>query len=279
MRASLDSRSAAASLACARGHRRAAAAASFRPPTIYRVAALVFIFALAGVGLNLLMGFAGQVSLGHAGFFGIGAYAVAIGPTHLGLPSWAVARRRRGLSGAPRLRRRPADPAPARATISRSPRSASASCRHRVHQRSALHRRAGRHVGAAARRCSAGPCAAPRPGTGSPAARFLLGAAARAQPDRQPDRPRAARDPRQRDRGARARHRRRAQQARGVRGLGGLCLGRGLLSRAAQRPTSRRTSRASCARSSSSPWWCSAAWARSSARSSAPRSSSCCRRR
>src|SRR6266511_4452612 len=54
----------------------------------YRVAALVFLFALAAVGLNLLMGFAGQVSLGHAGFMGIGAYAVAIGPTHLGVPSW-----------------------------------------------------------------------------------------------------------------------------------------------------------------------------------------------
>jgi len=53
----------------------------------YRVAALVFVFALAAVGLNLLMGFAGQVSLGHAGFMGIGAYAVAVGPTHLGLPS------------------------------------------------------------------------------------------------------------------------------------------------------------------------------------------------
>ena len=53
-----------------------------------RIATLVFIFALAVLGLNLLMGFAGQVSLGHAGFFGIGAYAVAIGPTHLGIPSW-----------------------------------------------------------------------------------------------------------------------------------------------------------------------------------------------
>src|SRR6476619_2440042 len=52
----------------------------------YRVAALVF--ALASIGLNLLMGFAGQVSLGHAGFMGIGAYAVAIGPTHLGVASW-----------------------------------------------------------------------------------------------------------------------------------------------------------------------------------------------
>jgi len=59
------------------------------PSTFYlRIGALVFIFALAVIGLNLLMGFAGQVSLGHAGFFGIGAYAVAIGPTHLGIPSW-----------------------------------------------------------------------------------------------------------------------------------------------------------------------------------------------
>jgi len=54
----------------------------------YRIGALVFIFALAVVGLNLLMGFAGQVSLGHAGFLGIGAYSVVIGPTHFGLPSW-----------------------------------------------------------------------------------------------------------------------------------------------------------------------------------------------
>jgi len=59
------------------------------PSTFYvRVVALVFINALAVLGLNLLMGFAGQVSLGHAGFFGIGAYAVAVGPTHLGMPTW-----------------------------------------------------------------------------------------------------------------------------------------------------------------------------------------------
>ncbi len=52
----------------------------------YRVAALVFIFAIASLGLNQLMGFAGQVSLGHGGFMGIGAYAVAIGPTYFGIP-------------------------------------------------------------------------------------------------------------------------------------------------------------------------------------------------
>jgi branched-chain amino acid transport system permease protein len=50
-----------------------------------RIATLVWISALAAVGLNLLMGLAGQVSLGHAGFVGIGAYAVALGPRHLGL--------------------------------------------------------------------------------------------------------------------------------------------------------------------------------------------------
>jgi branched-chain amino acid transport system permease protein len=59
-------------------------------PFYFRIAALAFIFALAVLGLNLLMGFAGQVSLGHAGFFGIGAYAVAVAPTHWGVPSWAA---------------------------------------------------------------------------------------------------------------------------------------------------------------------------------------------
>ena len=53
-----------------------------------RVAALVYINAIAVIGLNLLMGYAGQVSLGHAGFFGIGAYAVSLGPAVLKLPVW-----------------------------------------------------------------------------------------------------------------------------------------------------------------------------------------------
>jgi len=61
----------------------------FLPSNFYvRIATLVYINALAVLGLNLLMGFAGQVSLGHAAFFGLGAYAVAVGPTHLGIPSW-----------------------------------------------------------------------------------------------------------------------------------------------------------------------------------------------
>ena len=52
----------------------------------YRIGALIFIWSIAAIGLNLLMGYAGQVSLGHAGFMGIGAYAVAILPTHMNWP-------------------------------------------------------------------------------------------------------------------------------------------------------------------------------------------------
>ncbi len=61
------------------------------PSSYYlRVASLVWISAFAVIGLNILMGQAGQVSLGHAGFFGIGAYASAIGPAHLGIPPLAA---------------------------------------------------------------------------------------------------------------------------------------------------------------------------------------------
>lgn len=68
-------------------------ALSFAMPSnfYYRVAALVWISALAVIGLNLLMGYAGQVSLGHAGFFGIGAYAVAVLPAQFGLHPLAAA--------------------------------------------------------------------------------------------------------------------------------------------------------------------------------------------
>ncbi|TCT04241.1 branched-chain amino acid ABC transporter permease [Aquabacter spiritensis] len=56
------------------------------PSAFYlRVAAVVWVFALAALGLTILMGYAGQVSLGHAGFLGLGGYAVAIGPARFGL--------------------------------------------------------------------------------------------------------------------------------------------------------------------------------------------------
>jgi branched-chain amino acid transport system permease protein len=68
------------------------AAGGLLAPSAYyfRVGALVCISAIAVVGLNLLLGYAGQVSLGHAGFVGVGAYAVAVLPAHFGVPTLAA---------------------------------------------------------------------------------------------------------------------------------------------------------------------------------------------
>ncbi len=46
------------------------------------------IAAIAALGLNILIGFTGQISLGHGAFFGVGAYAGAILATRLGFPFW-----------------------------------------------------------------------------------------------------------------------------------------------------------------------------------------------
>lgn len=45
---------------------------------ILSVATSVGIFVIAAISLNLLLGFTGQLSLGHAAFFGIGAYTSAL---------------------------------------------------------------------------------------------------------------------------------------------------------------------------------------------------------
>jgi len=51
----------------------------------YRVGSLIFVNGLAVTGIVILTGYAGQISLGQAGFAGIGAYACALAPAHLGL--------------------------------------------------------------------------------------------------------------------------------------------------------------------------------------------------
>lgn len=51
----------------------------------YRVGSLIFVNGLAVTGIVILTGYAGQISLGHAGFAGIGGYACALAPAHLGL--------------------------------------------------------------------------------------------------------------------------------------------------------------------------------------------------
>ncbi|WP_205800061.1 branched-chain amino acid ABC transporter permease [Microvirga terricola] len=49
----------------------------------FRVGSLLFVNSLAVVGVVILTGYAGQISLGHAGFAAIGAYACALAPVHL----------------------------------------------------------------------------------------------------------------------------------------------------------------------------------------------------
>lgn len=51
----------------------------------FRVGSLVFINSIAVLGMVILIGFVGQISLGHAGFIGIGAYACALAPEYLGI--------------------------------------------------------------------------------------------------------------------------------------------------------------------------------------------------
>lgn len=50
------------------------------------IANLTGIGIVAALGLNILTGYAGQISLGHAAFVGVGAYTAAILATRLGLP-------------------------------------------------------------------------------------------------------------------------------------------------------------------------------------------------
>jgi branched-chain amino acid transport system permease protein len=50
----------------------------------------MLIYAIAVLGLNLLIGFNGQISLGHSAFFALGAYTAAILMTFAGWPYWST---------------------------------------------------------------------------------------------------------------------------------------------------------------------------------------------
>jgi branched-chain amino acid transport system permease protein len=51
---------------------------------------LMIVYAIAVLGLILLTGFNGQISLGHGAFFAVGAYTAAILIDHAGWPFWAT---------------------------------------------------------------------------------------------------------------------------------------------------------------------------------------------
>ncbi len=51
---------------------------------------LVLVYAIAILGLNILTGFNGQISLGHGAFYAFGAYTAAVLMDKLGVPYWAT---------------------------------------------------------------------------------------------------------------------------------------------------------------------------------------------
>src|SRR3954451_1663040 len=58
---------------------------------LQRIGALVLLAAISASAWNLLGGYAGQVSVGHAVYFGAGAYASLVVYTNLGWPPIAGA--------------------------------------------------------------------------------------------------------------------------------------------------------------------------------------------
>ncbi len=51
---------------------------------------MVLVYAIVLLGLNILTGYNGQISLGHGAFYAIGAYVTAILMEHAGWPYWAT---------------------------------------------------------------------------------------------------------------------------------------------------------------------------------------------
>jgi branched-chain amino acid transport system permease protein len=51
---------------------------------------LVLVYAIAILGLNILTGFNGQISLGHGAFYAMGAYVAAIMMDKMGAPYWST---------------------------------------------------------------------------------------------------------------------------------------------------------------------------------------------
>lgn len=48
----------------------------------------LLIFVIVAVGLNIVVGYTGQVSLGHAGFYAVGGFTSFVVMSYLGLPFW-----------------------------------------------------------------------------------------------------------------------------------------------------------------------------------------------
>lgn len=65
-----------------------AAPLQVRNPFILSILNLIGLFVIVVLGLNLFTGYAGQISLGHAAFFGLGAYGSAVLTATCHFPPW-----------------------------------------------------------------------------------------------------------------------------------------------------------------------------------------------
>jgi len=66
------------------------AAPAFADDYLLTVLIVILYFAYTGIAWNVLMGFAGQLSLGHALYVGLGAYTAAALYVHFGVAPWFV---------------------------------------------------------------------------------------------------------------------------------------------------------------------------------------------
>ena len=69
-------------------------AAAFNQPFYLDLVRRIMIFAIAAASLNLILGYGGMISFGHAAYLGVGAYAVGILAhygVHNGVLQWTLA--------------------------------------------------------------------------------------------------------------------------------------------------------------------------------------------
>lgn len=59
-------------------------------PYYIHLLVVIGIYAVLLFGLDIVVGYTGEISLGHAGLFGVGAYAAGLVATKLGMPFWVA---------------------------------------------------------------------------------------------------------------------------------------------------------------------------------------------
>src|SRR5438552_5227337 len=62
----------------------------FNDGFLQQIMQTIAFYAIAAIGLNVLVGYQGQISLGHGALFAFGAYASALLTTGAGVPVWVA---------------------------------------------------------------------------------------------------------------------------------------------------------------------------------------------